>query len=342
MQKFHTTDDWISFLGASLNSKEEPIDGPLVLDLFAGCGGLALGFESAGFQTIGFEKEEIISKTYNLNLNGNCITRELVIGDEYPDADIIIGGPPCQPFSVIGYQRGKRDQRDGFPVFLDAVRQKKPKIAIIENVRGLLYRNKKYLFSALSELEGFGYVVDYKLLKATQFGVPQNRERLFVVASKIGWSWPAPTVGTPVTAGMALGKLATDTPDSSRYLTESMDQYIAAYEKKSQCINPRDLHLDRPARTLTCRNIGGATSDMMRIKLPDGRRRMLMAQEAARLQSFPDRFSFEGTEYQQFEQIGNAVPPLMSRAIANHVMAFLLGQDVSNNMAHQVEMSFGT
>ncbi|MGB3403559.1 MAG: DNA cytosine methyltransferase [Microcoleaceae cyanobacterium] len=102
-----------------------------------------------------------------------------------------------------------------------------------------------------------------------------------------------------------------------------MDQYIKKYEKASKCIRPRDLHLDRPSRTVTCRNLSGATGDMLRIRLPDGRRRRLTVKEGARLQSFPDWFQFQGSEDSQFNQIGNAVPPLLAKALASSVKHYL-------------------
>jgi DNA (cytosine-5)-methyltransferase 1 len=95
-----------------------------------------------------------------------------------------------------------------------------------------------------------------------------------------------------------------------------MDTYVAKYEKASSCINPRDLYADRPARTLTCRNLAGATGDMQRVKLKDGRSRRLLHNEAARLQSFPDWYEFIGNETQRFNQIGNAVPPLLAYQMA--------------------------
>lgn len=320
--KGHAT--WREWLNASLPRPIRAMGTPLVLDLFAGCGGLGLGFEAAGFRTIGYEMKEVAAGTYRDNL-GECETVELDVGQPEGAADCVIGGPPCQPFSQIGYQRGNRDSRDGFPVFLDAVNRLRPKIAVIENVRGLLFRNKDYLRQAVAELERFGYAVDVRLLAAWHYGVPQKRERVVMVAYTSGWKWPEPLVDEPVTAGMAIGDTATAIPGEVRFLTPAMDRYIATYEAKSKCVRPRDLHLDEPARTVTCRNLGGATADMLRVRLPDGRRRFLTPREGARLQSFPDWFEFRGNGYERCEQVGNAVPPLMSLAVARQVMRALEG-----------------
>lgn len=320
-----TSDDhrrWLDWLHASLPEPTRQAGAPVVLDLFAGCGGLGLGFEAAGCRTIGYEAKDTAASTYRDNL-GECETAFLEVGQPEGSADVLIGGPPCQPFSQIGYQRGKRDPRDGFPIFLDAVQRIRPKIAIIENVRGLLFRNKDYLRQAVAELERFGYQVDVQLLAAWQYGVPQKRERVVVVASTVGWAWPEAAVSDPITAGTALGDTAAILPEDGRLLTASMDKYIAAYEAKSKCVRPRDLHLDQPSRTVTCRNLGAATSDMLRIKLPDGRRRFLTPREGARLQSFPDWYTFRGNAYDQCEQIGNAVPPLLSLALARQVVRAL-------------------
>ena len=317
---FDTHDEWHSWLHDVLPRPVVSQDAPVVLDLFSGCGGLTLGFEVLGFRSIGFDMKKPAVETYTANLSGTCHEMFLEVGIPEDAADVIIAGPPCQPFSQIGYQRGKRDPRDGFPIFLDAVNRIHPKIAIIENVRGLLYRNKDYLHLVVRELERFGYEVDARILNTADYGVPQKRERVVIVASTVGWQWPDRHVAPPVTAGIALGPLANQEGPNSKYLTANMDRYIAKYEKKSQCVNPRDLHLDKPARTVTCRNLGGATADMLRLRLPSGQRRRLTVREGARLQSFPDWFVFSGTEYEQCEQIGNAVSPLLGLALAQCVL----------------------
>jgi DNA (cytosine-5)-methyltransferase 1 len=293
-----------------------------VLDLFAGCGGLSLGFESCGFKSIGMEYDKNCCKTYNKNLKGKCYEQFITSRTEFPKADVVIGGPPCQPFSVVGKQLGNDDKRNGFPAFIKAIEKINPSIWMFENVRGMMYRNKDYFESSLKKLKKLGYHVEYKLLNAVEYGVPQNRERVIAVGYDEDFEYPTPLT-TKITVGDALEKMAFEIPADSKFLTTSMDKYVATYEKKSKLITPRDLHLDRPSRTLTCRNLAGSTADMHRIKLPDGRRRRLRVKEAARLQSFPDWFEFQGSETNKFNQIGNAVPPLFARALALQFKKYL-------------------
>lgn len=287
----------------------------MVIDLFAGCGGLSLGFEAAGYETIGYDFEKSAVDTYNKNLKGVCYLQKLEVGFDYPDADIIIGGPPCQPFSVFGNQKGIEDARDGFPVFIDAVERIRPKVFLFENVRNLAYSHKWYFDLIRDALGNLGYIIEYRCLNAVDYGVPQNRERMIVVGHKSSFCFPT-VHQKKVTVGEAIGDLIDIVRDESKILTHRQDEYIAVYEKKSHCVNPRDLYFDRPARTLTCRNLAGCTSDMQRVKLKDGRRRRLVVREAARLQSFPDWFEFLGAETKQFNQIGNAVPPLLAYQLA--------------------------
>lgn len=292
------------------------------IDLFAGCGGLSLGFEAAGVKITGYEMLEACCQTHNRNLHGNCFCEKLTQTSTFPKVDIIIGGPPCQPFSVRGKQLGKMDERNGFPIFIEAVRQVQPKVFMFENVRGMLYKNKAYFDTVILDLEKLGYNVSYKLLNAADYDVPQNRERVVCVGVKGCFEFPKPKEYL-VSSGEAVGDIINILPDEPMYLSESMDKYIAEYERKSNCITPRDLHLDMPARTLTCRNLAGATSDMQRYRLQNGKRRRLEPREAARLQSFPDWFEFCGDRESQFTQIGNAVPPFLAYNIASSIVEYL-------------------
>jgi DNA (cytosine-5)-methyltransferase 1 len=293
-----------------------------VLDLFAGCGGLALGFEAQGFETFGFEQDADACETYRRNLKGDCRQITLTPETQFPKAEVVIGGPPCQPFSVGGHQMGLTDSRDGFPIFISAVKQVQPKIWVFENVRGVLYSNRWYFEQILTALKALNYVIEVRLLNAVNFGVPQNRERVIVVGHRGEFQF-FDEESDRVTAGTALGESMQQAPPESKFLTPGMDEYVAKYERASFCIRPRDLYPDQPARTVTCRNLAGATGDMHRVRLPDGRRRRLFVREAARLQSFPDWFEFCGAETSQFNQIGNAVPPLLAWHLAGSVKRYL-------------------
>jgi site-specific DNA-cytosine methylase len=293
-----------------------------VLDLFAGCGGLALGFEAQGFETLGFEQDADACETYKRNLKGDCKQITLTTETEFPKAEVVIGGPPCQPFSVGGHQMGLKDSRDGFPIFISAVKKVQPEIWVFENVRGVLYSNRWYFDQILEALKALNYVIEVRLINAVNYGVPQNRERVIVVGHRGVFRFFAEDP-TRLTAGEALGDVMLQAPPESKFLTPSMDEYVAKYERASFCTRPRDLHPELPARTLTCRNLAGATGDMHRIRLPDGRRRRLFVHEAARLQSFPDWFRFCGGETSQFNQVGNAVAPLLAWHLAGSLKNYL-------------------
>lgn len=316
-------ENYIEYINSVLRiPDEQPY---LAIDMFAGCGGLSLGFEAAGFKTIGYEMVEDCCNTYRKNLQSECKQETITMSTFFPKARVIIGGPPCQPFSRRGKRKGKYDERNGFPAFIEAVRKVKPDIWVCENVKGLPEQNTTYFQNIIDDFKKLGYIVEYKKFKLVQYDVPQNRERLVIVGHHGGFKFPIEN-NYKITAGEALGNLATSIPDNAHFLTPTMDEYIAKYEAASKCKNPRDLHLDRPARTLTCRNLAGATSDMHRIKLPDGRRRRISIREAARLQGFPDWFEFYGSEESQYTQIGNAVPPIFAYKIALAVIDYLEGR----------------
>ena len=288
------------------------------LDLFAGAGGLSLGLEAVGFQVTGIEQDEDCCNTYDSNLRGKCLRRVITPHSGLPDADIVVGGPPCQPFSVHGKQRGMQDNRNGMPSFIQAVKRIRPQMWMLENVRGMLYRNKDYFTSSMKKLEKLGYQVDMSVENCSDYGVPQNRERIIAVGHHGEYSRPD-TPRVKVTAGEALKDIPRKHREKPRYLTPAMDRYIAVYEAASHC-RPRDLIMNRPARTLTCRNLGGYSSDMHRIRTRNGKRRVLYVREAARLQGFPDWFEFSGSRYDIMSQIGNAVPPIFARILGARLM----------------------
>ena len=312
------TDDgarWVRDLNTSLRRQEST--GLTALDLFCGAGGLSLGFWARGFDVLGIDSSEHAVRTYSRNLgDARCAT--LNHNTALPSADVVLAGPPCQPWSRAGKRLGKRDKRDGLHVVARAVERVRPKVALIENVPDLARSSERGpLDDFKAELSRLGYTVAEHVLNAADYGVPQNRRRLFVVAvaGDLPLGPPKPWTRTVTVRDAIPGTCQRQLP-GVRLLSDGMSAYIERYEKASGCRTPRDLHLHLPARTLTVRNLTGATGDMMRLRLPDGQRRMLTTREAARLQSFPDWFRFLGPRSTQLAQIGNAVPPLLALAIA--------------------------
>ena len=290
---------------------------PAVADLFAGAGGLSLGFAATGFGVTGYESDRHAAATYSRNLSP-CEPVELTAHSRVGAAEVVIAGPPCQPWSVRAREPVLDDRQQGIAIVLAAADDVRPEVIVIENVPGLAKRGRPVLESAIGSLERMGYTVECQELNAADFGVPQARRRIIVVGHHGGFTFPEP-LARRIPAGWAVGRLVRHDSAQARIVTDGMLEYIARYERKSACRRPRDLDLTRPARTLTVRNLSGATGDMLRVLLPDGRRRTLSVREAARLQGFPDWFRFEGPLVSQYTQIGNAVPPLLAFHIARSV-----------------------
>lgn len=302
------------------------------IDLFAGCGGLSCGFEQAGWSVFkAYESNPNAALVYNINLNGHCVREILTPSSLFPACDLVLAGPPCQPFSVAGKQLAEFDQRDGVPIFLQAMRTSKPKIGVMENVANLKKGHPEYVEKIVQELQSMGYNVSQQILNAADYGVPQNRKRFFLVAhhgqfdfNSIKKITPSPTVLQ--TLGTEAFLASTGQAQPHLLLTPSMDTYIERYEQKSKCRRPRDLHPHQPARTLTCRNLCGRTSDMIRIRLDNGQRRELTVEEAARLSGYPSTFHFpeEMSRAIAMKCIGNAVPPPLARCLAETLKPLIL------------------
>lgn len=319
---------WLHDLGRLL--QRPSASGLTVLDLFCGAGGLSLGFWARGFEVTGVDRDSDAAKTYAHNL-GRAIEAEVDVDLSLPAADVIIAGPPCQPWSRAGRRRGQRDERDGLTAVARSVERLAPSVVVIENVPDLARRHsREHLDSFEAVLSRLGYAVGEHVLNAADYGVPQKRRRIFITGVRDGRAIDKPdSWARAITVREAIPGTYRRDARGARIVSANMSAYIARYENASGCRTPRDLDPDRPSRTLTVRNLVGATGDMMRLRLPDGRRRTLTVREAARLQSFPDWFRFAGSTQSQLTQIGNAVPPLLSLAVADTVYQHLKGVDES-------------
>ena len=309
---------WIRDTNSRL--RRETILGLKALDLFCGAGVLSLGFWACGFEVEGIDHSADAVSTYSINL-GKADCANLSNASGLPNADVIIAGPPCQPWSRAGKRLGEQDERDGFAITMQAVQKIRPVAVVIENVPDVARSHKRqHLDEIETQLATLGYAIAEHVLNAADYGVPQNRRRIFITGIRGDRPLDPPEAWSDtVSVSQAIPGTCRREAAGAKLLTGRMGAYIERYERASGCRTPRDLHLDRPSRTLTVRNLSGATGDMMRLRLPDGRRRTLTAREAARLQSFPDWFRFRGTERSRLEQIGNAVPPLLALAVASSV-----------------------
>ena len=310
---------WVSELNSGLR-REGSVE-LKALDLFCGAGGLSLGFWASGFDVVGIDSNHDAVRTFSHNL-GAALCATIDERTDLPGAELVLAGPPCQPWSRAGKRLGERDEREGLRLVTLAVERVRPIAAIIENVPDLARSRKRaHLDRFKSSLAQLGYAVEEHVLNAANYGVPQNRRRIFItaVAGDVRLKSPEPHMRSVTVREAIPGTCKRQVP-GARLLSEGMNAYIERYEQASGCRTPRDLHLQRPARTLTVRNLAGATGDMIRLRLPDGQRRMLTPREAARLQSFPDWFRFFGSDRSQLAQIGNAVPPLLAHAVAQSVL----------------------
>ena len=301
-----------------------------VVSLFSGCGGMDLGF-SGGFSI--FDREyaalpfEIIwaneinaaaCRTYRKNIAANIhcgdIWDEIVNLPKNPD--VLIGGFPCQDISINGKGAGISGKRSGlYRAMVEAIKITKPKIFVAENVKGLLMRhNEKSLLQILSDFDAAGYDISYELYHAADYGVPQSRERVFIVGirrSKGNFVPPQPERKQSewMTAREAIG-------DLERTESNPEINHIWSLANKSKDQGNRRLSSNKPAHTIRAECHGN-------IQFHYRLARRISMREAARIQSFPDNFIFDAKLRETERQIGNAVPPVLAWHIANAVLQYL-------------------
>lgn len=294
---------------------------PSVISLFSGCGGLDLGFIRAGFDIIfanDIDKEAC--ESYRKNIGSHIICKDIytLSADEIPNADILIGGFPCLGFTIAnGKNRDLNSHYNALYLeYARVLKAKQPKYFLVENVAGIQSGKgfkENFYQNILPTFQGCGYKLQYTILNASDFGVPQNRKRVIIIGQRndINKSvdFPKPLPNKPKTLFDAIGDLPLDYDENIPNHTGSRHKIkITGY------IGNRILSWDKPAPTITGRGSrgGGAV-----IHPHPNLHRRLSVRECARIQSFPDDFIFCGSNGAAYAQIGNAVPPLMSYFIAN-------------------------
>ncbi len=368
-----------------------------IVDLFVGGGGLSEGFKQAGFTVLAANDFDADSaNTFKLNnpdvpfLPGpiqKIRTADVLDAGRIQkyQLDVLIGGPPCQAFSVYNHKRGMHDDRSGlFREYIRIVEAMMPRFVVMENVTGMSSVERgKAVKEIYSSLEKLGYHVEHRVLKAEEFGVPQQRRRIFFIGSRDGTNinWPKPTHGTSavplfdlnlkpvVTVWDAIGDLPELQILEGLEIVDYTRDPISNYQ--SELRRNATMLFNHVAPGLAQINIermkyipqGGSWRDIPERLLPAGMKkakrsdhtkrygrldpnglastiltkcdphwgafihptqdRTLTVREAARLQSFPDRVQFTGSRSEQFRQVGNAVPPLLARAVAQSVLEML-------------------
>lgn len=345
-----------------------------VLDLFCGCGGLSKGFEMAGYNIVlGVDFNEPALKTYEYNHKGSkTLCGDLSAPETFDNIDellgnnkidVIIGGPPCQGFSLTGPRNFDDERNKLYLAMIETVNRYSPKAFMIENVPGMatLYNGevKKEIIRRFTEM---GYTVNSKILCAADYGVPQIRKRLVFVGLKNGekFDFPTPThtPGTYITCEQAISDLPSLVSDLgsdvSLYNSEPTNDFQKEIRGNCQILHNHKAidhkqfvidtiamvpdggnYKDLPKGVGTSRTFHMAWTRLNSSKpartVDTGHRNLFhykwnrcpTVRESARIQTFPDDFVFLGTKGQQDKQVGNAVPCLMAKAVGNKLVEYL-------------------
>lgn len=337
-----------------------------VLDLFSGCGGLSYGFERAGFKIVAgidnwtdslntFQKNHKDAKTYEIDLSKFNSDK---IREEVGKIDVVVGGPPCQGFSISG-SRNLNDPRNSlYKGFVKIVKIFNPKVFVLENVPNLVSMGQGKIKDEIIEDFGkLGYEVKYKVLLASDYGVPQNRRRVFFVGvkGKNNFVFPEPFFnnnGERVSSSDAISDLPDkDLEDGSVLVKNPLTVYQKQMRAKDSKVYNHKLtshdqktvsiislvpdggnYKDLPEEYINSRKVHIAWTRFNSKKpsstIDTGHRhhfhykfnRVPTVRESARLQSFPDDFIFLGSKTSQYKQVGNAVPPLLAEAVGINIL----------------------
>ncbi|WIY25539.1 DNA cytosine methyltransferase [Parasedimentitalea psychrophila] len=301
------------------------------VELCAGAGGQALGLEKAGFDhTALVEIDKHCCATLRHNRPAwNVLEEDVRLfkerASDYAGIDLLAGGLPCPPFSVAGKQLGEKDERNLFDDALDIVDASRPKAVMIENVRGFLdavfldYREK-----LKKQLGKLGYTTDWRLLNASDYGVPQLRPRVVIIALRKEYNdqfcWPDPLPHNPATVGETLIDLmkARGWRGADEWMKQASEiaPTIVGGSKKH---GGPDLGPTRSRKAWASLGVEGRTiapeaPDPFHNDMP-----RLTVRMVARLQGFPDDWHFTGAKTNAYKQVGNAFPPPVAQAVATQL-----------------------
>lgn len=328
-----------------------------VLDIFAGAGGLSIGLEEAGFDVVaGAEWDPDACETFaKAHPTADVIEGDVNAIDfrRWRDSvEVLVGGPPCQPWSTGGKRLGTEDPRDGWPAFVRALCEIRPLAFVAENVAGFASGPRREHFASLvAELAALGFRVRCEVLNAADYGVPQRRQRLMIVGLRgMDFEFPVPAFGAGRdqpwrVAGTVIDAEPMGTPNPAIVTyARCPDTRPNPYDGHVFNGGGRPIDLSRPAPTLLASMGGNKTpwvdtqeivpkyhahllaGGVPRIGRVPGARRITV-EEAALLQTFPVGMHFAGRRSSCYRQIGNAVPPLLAREIGLALIERLTAKD---------------
>lgn len=328
-----------------------------LISLFSGAGGLDLGFKQAGFEiVVANEYDKTIWSTYEKNHKIKLLKDDIsnIESNQFPDCDGIIGGPPCQSWSEAGSLRGINDPRGKlFFEYIRILRDKKPKFFLAENVKGMLAkRHSDAVNNIITQFEDTGYDVFVGILNAADYGVPQDRKRVFYIGFKkelnIKFEYPKikdfkKTLKDAIfdLKDSAIPALPNNKTNGNRCKILNHEYFIGAYSTIFMSRN-RVRDWDEPAYTVQAsgrqcqlhpqapKMIKYGTNDCRFVNGKESLYRRLSVREIARLQGFPDSFEFIYTSINDgYKMIGNAVPVELSYILAKQIKHYLTNTDNS-------------
>lgn len=296
------------------------------IEICAGAGGMALGLEHAGFEHLAvFDNDKHAHATLLHNRptwNPQLCDVKSLDCSHYQNVDLFAGGVPCPPFSIAGQQKGANDERDLFPDALRLIEQIQPKAVILENVRGFSgARFSNYRQHLIEKLKHLGFTTQWRVLKASDYGVPQLRPRFILVALQQDYvpffAWPD-VIPNPPTVADVIGDLmgADGWPGIDTWIgqAQSIAPTLVGGSKKHGGADLGPTRAKRQWAELGVDGKGIANLPPCREDPTDKLPRLTIPM-VARLQGFPDDWAFQGGKTAQYRQIGNALPPLVAQSV---------------------------
>lgn len=315
-----------------------------IASLFCGCGGTDIGF-AGGFHFLdnyysrnpvkivyANDIEKSACDIFEANFKISCDNRNIknVLADEIPDHDILTGGFPCQSFSIVAQnpkRLGYKDDRG--KLFFEMCRilqEKQPMCFVAENVKGILSANNGMAFPLIiNEFEKCGYNVQYKLMNSVHFGVPQKRERVFIVGFRndleVDFKFPEQIYDESNFTSLSSVIFPNDQIPEKYYFSERAVQGMLRANPSMNKGRAQDL--SKPCNTVGSHLAKVSLNSTDPVLETNGRYRRFLPREVGRIQSFPDSFRLVGSDSSQYKALGNAIPPVLAWHISKEIVSAL-------------------